>query len=101
MHQQRCRTSLDIVHLNNSARDVAISGKARSVVAAKMLECLLKLEDESSIWPWYARVPSESNPADLPSREQCNHVRFRDRQVRASCVDDALSQLFSDMKLCG
>ena len=86
---------------NNASRDVAISGKARGDVASRILECLLKLEDELAVWPWYSRVPSESNPADLPSRESCSQVRLRGRTVRASPVDEELAALFQDMKLIG
>lgn len=53
---------------NNAARDVAISGKARSKPADRLVATLLKTEDSISLTPWYARVPSDSNPADSPSR---------------------------------
>ena len=86
---------------NNSARDVAISGKTRGKIASRMLECLMRLEDECAIWPWFSRVPSESNPADLPSRELCTQVSLRGRTVKATCVDSELAALFKDMKLDG
>jgi hypothetical protein len=86
---------------NNSVRDVAISGKARGPIAARMVEFLLHLEDEASIWPWYARVPSESNIADPPSREKCDHISFKGRRVRTSPVEGDLSKLFEAMKLDG
>ena len=53
---------------NNSARDVAASGSARTKTPLQLVNYLLALEDELSIIPWYARVPSKSNPADEPSR---------------------------------
>jgi hypothetical protein len=84
---------------NNSARDVAISAKARGKVAASMVEFLLHLEDEASIWPWYSRVPSESNPADLPSRKLCLKIEVMGRSVRSSSVEDELSKLFMALKL--
>ena len=84
---------------NNSTRDVAISGKARGKVAASLIEFLLHLEDEASIWPWYSRVPSESNPADLPSRKRCMKVNIMGRSVRASAVDESLSVLFKSLTL--
>ena len=86
---------------NNSVRDVAITGKARGPVAARMVEFLLRLEDEASIWPWYARVPSESNIADPPSREKCEHVSFKGRRVRSASVEEDLSKLLMAMKLSG
>ena len=53
---------------NNSARDVAISGSARNQSANIMIDALLRVEAESSSSPWYARVPSPSNPSDELSR---------------------------------
>ena len=46
---------------NNSARDVAISGNARSTVANGLLESLLEAEMSANVLPWYGRVPSPSN----------------------------------------
>lgn len=54
---------------NNSARDVAISGRARSRPAHELVGALLRTEDSLSVTPWVARVPSSSNPADEPSRK--------------------------------
>jgi hypothetical protein len=51
---------------NNSARDVAVSGTARTKVPLLLVSTLLALEDDLQITPWYARVPSKSNPADEP-----------------------------------
>ena len=53
---------------NNSARDIAISTNGRSHMAMKLVECLLLAEQNLSLFPWYARVPSPSNCADGPSR---------------------------------
>ena len=84
---------------NNSVRDVAISGKARCGAAIKMVEYLLRLEDTSAVWPWYSRVPSESNPSDLPSRQACEHVCINGREVRVTSVTDELEKLFAEMSL--
>lgn len=53
---------------NNGARDVAISGSARSEVGLQLVTGLLALEDKLSIFSWFSRVPSPSNIADDPSR---------------------------------
>ena len=53
---------------NNNARDVAISTSARTKEPLLLVSALLVLEDEIPVFPWYARVPSKSNPADEPSR---------------------------------
>ena len=57
---------------NNSARDVAISGSGRSRVVNCLIDRLLTSETNSSCFPWFARVPSPSNPADGPSRGDCD-----------------------------
>ena len=53
---------------NNSARDISISASGRSSFAMALVEVLLQTEHRGSFFPWYARVPSPSNPADCPSR---------------------------------
>ena len=53
---------------NNSARDVAISGRARTEPGSFLIAELLKLEDRNCTNAWFARVPSASNIADGPSR---------------------------------
>ena len=52
---------------NNSARDVAISGKARNV--GSLVSLLLAVEDLSGIHVWASRVLSPYNPADILSRK--------------------------------
>ena len=59
---------------NNSARDVAISACSRSKLIAGLVEQLLRVEDLSSCFCWFARVPSPSNPADDPSRGAVNDL---------------------------
>ena len=62
---------------NNSSRDVAISGVARSPVAGALVEFLLKLEMSTNITPWYTRVPTCSNVADEPSRGELEKLLAR------------------------
>lgn len=50
----------------NSARDVSISGHARTFPGNYLAQLLLQLEDDYALVAWYARVPSESNVADGP-----------------------------------
>ena len=71
---------------NNGVRDAAISGNARSSVARRILELLLQKEYELSIVPWYARVPSPSNPADEPSRVECDRLCLLGAELRKSEV---------------
>ena len=53
---------------NNSTRDVCISGSARTFPGSILVAQVLAVEDTHEIIPWFARVPSESNIADGPSR---------------------------------
>ena len=81
---------------NNSARDICISGSARSFPATRLISELLVLEDHHNISPWYTRVPSRSNPADLPSRvdSHCENLGSRIATgVVSSSVEWALSRL--------
>eukprot|EP00435_Cladocopium_sp_Y103_P018570 s3790_g4.t1 len=59
---------------NNSARDVAISANSRSKLIAGLVEQLLQAEEFSACFCWFTRVPSPSNPADEPSRNDCNEL---------------------------
>ena len=59
---------------NNSARDVAISACSRSKLIAGLVEQLLRVEDLSACFCWFARVPSPSNPADDPSRGEMTNL---------------------------
>ena len=81
---------------NNSTRDVAISGRGRNPVAKALASVLLALEDAGEVRCWYARVPSPSNVADLPSREQCDTMSVMGQTCRA---DDASSALKDCLEL--
>ena len=59
---------------NNGARDTLISCSTSSLNARRVLDATLKLECELMIQPWYARVPTESNIADAPSRFEVEHL---------------------------
>ena len=53
---------------NNGVRDVMISCTTKNVTARKLLIATLVLESSRCLWPWYNRLPSDSNTADGPSR---------------------------------
>ena len=53
---------------NNAVRDAMISCHTTNTVAKKILIATLSLESELQLAPWYARVPTDSNTADNPSR---------------------------------
>ena len=53
---------------NNAVRDVMISCSTSNGVAKGLLIATLALEGLKQISPWYARVPTDSNLSDGPSR---------------------------------
>ena len=53
---------------NNAVRDALISCNTTNCVARKLLVASLALEYNKQICPWYARVPTDSNLSDGPSR---------------------------------
>ena len=61
---------------NNSATDIAISTNGRSSMAMRLVECLLAAEQKLSLFPWYTRVPSPSNCANGPSRNETSFLEM-------------------------
>ena len=59
---------------NNAVRDALISCSSSDHVAKRLLISVLALECIHQITPWYARVPTDSNMADSPSRLDTSHI---------------------------
>ena len=55
---------------NDAARESLIRAFSPSIASLSLIMIFYKQATELSIIPWFARVPSSSNPADLPSRGQ-------------------------------
>eukprot|EP00973_Karenia_brevis_P022592 3109599-Karenia_brevis.AAC.1 len=53
---------------NDSARFALIKQYSPVVQSAEILWKMAEVDAELRCWPWYARVASDSNPADAPSR---------------------------------
>eukprot|EP00971_Amphidinium_carterae_P199115 3951599-Amphidinium_carterae.1 len=53
---------------NEPARFTLIKGSSPSRVSRRLAEVFYKVEATAPSYPWFARVPSFSNPADKPSR---------------------------------
>ena len=64
----RLPNSVVIYTDNNAVRDTLISCCSSGGIAKKILVATLALECEGQLTPWYARVPTDSNCADAPSR---------------------------------
>ena len=64
LSQRRCVFFID----NSSAMDACVKGTSPSPAFRKLLLEFERLELREPCWPWFTRVPSESNVADGPSR---------------------------------
>ena len=53
---------------NNAVRDAMISCHTNNITTKNILIATLSLESQLQLSPWYARVPTDSNLADNPSR---------------------------------
>ena len=53
---------------DNGVRDSLISCRTRAVSARAILTATLRLGDTLNVGSWFARVPTEANVADNPSR---------------------------------
>ena len=66
---ERVRNAMVICFIdNNLARDIAISASGRSSLSMALIASPLQSKHRGAFFPWYARVPSPSNPADRPSK---------------------------------
>ena len=83
---------------NNAARDIAISGAARSPIANKLLHMLLLDECSAEILAWFQRVPSPSNPADAPS--MLRSVALHGVEVQCENTSELLQKLESSLTGC-
>ena len=55
---------------NDAARFSLIRGNCASFVATKLMEHHLRREAECNLCVWFARVPTEANVSDYPSRDE-------------------------------
>eukprot|EP00435_Cladocopium_sp_Y103_P044371 s1403_g12.t1 len=62
---------------NNSTRDVAISGSARTSPGSQLVAKMLLNEDACGAVMWFSRVPSVSNVADAPSRNSMEGIHTK------------------------
>lgn len=59
---------------NNGVRDTLIACSTRNAVARKILTATRAVESTLQLTPWYARVPTDSNFSDGPSRFCCQKL---------------------------
>lgn len=84
---------------NNATRDVSIAGKARTQPGLALVSELLLLEDEIGLSAWYARVPSASNIADGPSRDDSTSLKVS--PVPAGAALSIAKKLLEKVIRCG
>lgn len=83
---------------NNGARDSAIKGYSHFDPASLFLEVLLSMGESAMICPWFARVPSKSNPSDAPSRgELLANVPLADSTMVEQVMCDLLSRAYGPL----
>ena len=78
---------------NNAVRDSLISCDTSNEIAAVILKSILQLEDDVKALAWYTRVPSPSNIADDPSRNECNFLKSLKCQEDKINMDEILASL--------
>ena len=55
---------------NNGVRDAVIKGSSKVADVFAMLAIIARRLDHDRLSMWTTRIPSKSNPADLPSRHE-------------------------------
>ena len=63
-----CNAVYKFVLVNDAARFSLIRGSCSSVVAVRLMEYHLRREADNNLSIWFARVPTEANVSDYPSR---------------------------------
>lgn len=71
--------------------DPVKSSIIRSYFQNHVVDCLMsdlfKVEEAFKCEVWLERVPSQSNPADVTSREECNEVLGNKNRLRVDVLD--------------
>ena len=78
---------------NNAVRDSLISCDTSNKTALIILNAILQLEDKVKALAWYTRVPSPSNIAGDPSRQDCAFLRSLKCQEDKVDMDDILASI--------
>ena len=92
---ERITNAVVIFTDNNGVRDCLISCSSRNATAKKLLVATMALECKIQLTPWYARVPTDSNMADGPSRYRCQKVIDLGAREYPIDVLDSWSQLMA------
>ena len=62
---------------NDAARSSLVRGTGATTLGQKLIDLTIELEDSAETVPWFARVPTSSNPADEVSRLCFDGVLFK------------------------
>ena len=66
------KDSFTVSYVDNTAAQASlVAGSSGTDVGSKIVELIGKRESSLMCRPWYSWVPTHSNPADPPSRNDC------------------------------
>ena len=82
---------------NDSVRHALVRGIASGAVANVVLQRHLKIEVKNSTSVWFARVPTEANIADWPSRGE-THPFFAGKHDESCNANDLLEGIMREVK---
>ena len=82
---------------NEAAQSALVSGRSGTRNGRFILQRILNAERSSLCRPWYGRVPSHSNPADPPSRNDCAALEASGAKRAEVRVPGMLFQRFEAM----
>ena len=82
---------------NTSARDTCIANNPRTELPRRLMDLVLKAEEEFCFYAWYARLPSPSNPSDKPSREDLENYRLCGRTLKRAQCDEVLDKACAEV----
>ena len=85
---------------NEAVVGALVSGRSDIPIAAKWLENIFSIEEKQDLCLWFERVPSESNPADEPSRGITKDLP-ESIKVSANLGHGALTEKLMWRKDCG
>jgi hypothetical protein len=79
---------------NEAAKSACVRAWGPTRLGNSLVKHICVCEVASKISPWYCRVPSFSNPADAPSRGECQWLA--ERGSRETRVDEVASRLIRE-----
>ena len=98
--QKRVWISSHLFGDNDSVRFALIRGTANGHIAQSLLSFYMKREVLQSAMVWFARVPTEANISDFPSRRQ-EHPLLSAELNRNDLAQPILQAILNELKAVG